>query len=123
MLVNSTVAKALYDNDISINANWSYAEYTKDTWKICNEDSENFIQYAAPDVMDVIKFFLDNGIFLRVVLDEDHFSWVINFLNEEDKTLTGFTEESFIGEDVKKSYEETIQQGLMECIKSFKKEK
>lgn len=148
MVVNQEVAKALYDNDISINSDWTYTEYIKDVqfhpkdlypshkkgeikldknwgytayWKKCNEDSEYYIQYSAPDVMDVIQFFLLNGFHLNVVYTKHipHFMWEIKDLLFEEKNEVGVTEFVYPEKNIVEMYELTLQDGLMNCIRHF----
>lgn len=149
MIVNKEVAKALYDNDISINSDWTYTEYIKDIecepdddwypsykkgeitlhkewgntdyWKKCNEDSEYYIQYSAPDVMDVMQFFLFNGIFLSVIYTKHipHFMWEIKDLDSEKYNELGITKYTYIEKNIAEMYELTLQDGLMNCIRHF----
>lgn len=152
MVVSQEVAKALYDNDISINSDWSYIEYIKDIqyhpkdlypshkkgeielykdwgntvyWKNRNEDSEYYIQYSAPDVMDVIQFFLINGFYLNVVYAKHipHFMWEIKDLFFEKNNEVGITKYVYTEKNIVEMYELTLQDGLMNCIRHFLKRK
>lgn len=106
MLVNSDIAKILYNRNININSEWLYSEALEDIklndrdcncvnykkgevnltidwgrnaahWKEENACQTRYLMYSAPEIMDVICHLIENNINLCVVYVNGKLTWQV----------------------------------------------